>query len=199
MKDSKQELGSLAKSLLCLGGAVCFFALVFVTSLFISHDRHLAGNRNDSLPNDIAINMPPMDDGGFYEFFDRNGNYQVGSAVLIDGVRVVFLDYDTDGHGYDSLFDLSDGFRIIRAYFRLQNQSDKTVALGSTDFKCLNGDSNFERLYVGANDSLMTLTSLEPGESTEGWVYYEVPKNTSIFLVDYHDTVFVVEGAVQLS
>lgn len=183
------------------------YTAVILVVMFISMLAVGCSNDNDT-PTETdnewgsVHNLPVMDDGGFYEFLDSHGAYEVGSAIPVDDLRLAFLDYDTDGHGYDEVLKPADGNRIIRAFFRMSNQSSEDVEFGSNNFVCSDSDDNtYKSIPVYARDSMATKLSIIPGETTEGWVYFEVPKNRSRFEVTYDGTdspVFVIDGSIQL-
>lgn len=181
---------------------LCFFLVVAMLGLMLSSCG--AVETPDEMEGTISgasWHIPPIDNGELTELFDKQGRYQVGSAIMYDGLRIVFLDYDTDGHGYDTLVKLKEGYRIIRAYFKIENLNDTSYERGSNFFSCRVGDENLTKLFFSAKDSMPARVTLKSGESTEGWVYFEAPKNQAVFdvLFDSGDSpVFVIEGSIQL-
>lgn len=167
-----------SRILLFLAGVVCLLAM-----------WTFGCNATDEQPVETSqqiANMPPYDDGGLYERMDKDGNYELGSALLVDDFRVVFLDYSLFRNGYDSFFRPSEGYRVMRAYFRLENRGDASIEHGSLDFSCTSGDIECKRLYVNARDSMPTRISVDVGEKIEGWVYFEVPETFSNLKITYN-------------
>lgn len=179
-----------------------FFLVIAMLGLFLSSCSTVdEADETEEITSGTSWYPQPTDNGEFYELLDKQGRYQAGSAILYDGLRIVFFDYDTDGHGYDTLVKLKDGYRIIRAYFKIENMNTNPYERGSNYFNCSVGEENLTKLFFNASDSMPARVTLKPGEHTEGWIYFEAPKNQAVFDVKFgsgDSPVFVIEGSIQL-
>lgn len=135
--------------------------------------------------------LPPMDDGDYHDVTDSNGAYKIGSAIKTNNLRIAYLDCETGWVDDDDYYGPSVGNRIVRAYFRLENNGSEAVTCGSFDFAVYADNVKCKDFYNSDVDTLPSYTTLSAGRIMEGWAYYEVPEDAQRIELEFSGDNFL--------
>lgn len=118
-------------------------------------------------------------------------DFYVGDVLKAKGMEVTYVssgEYESD----NQFITPADGnkFIYIELYFNNVGDSDRNVS--SLNFKCYADGYAVDTLYYGDNSLSATLS---PGRSTDGFIYFEVPKDASEIEVEYETNWLTSEKA----
>lgn len=143
-----------------------------------------SASENDGL---VAVHEPSSssdyDDVISYE--TDYGTYECGSGIQTENFRISYLDCELDWADYDELFPPSNGYRVVRAYFRFENIGTVASDCGRIDFTCYADDLACRDFSVCRVDDLEYSLTLSPGRRAEGWAYFEVPEKAERIELEY--------------
>lgn len=106
-----------------------------------------------------------------------------GNTIKVDDFKISYKN-SKEWTKYDKYFAPEDGYKIIRAYFIIENIGDKERYIGRSSFKCY-ADGYTTESYSHGDDELDGFTSLSAGRKMEGYVYYIVPADAKNIEIEY--------------
>lgn len=107
----------------------------------------------------------------------------VGEVVEINDFKISYEGYE-EWKDYAEFFAPDDGYKVIRAYFEIENIGKADKYIGRTSFECYADGYIVERFLQGEQE-LEGFTSLSAGRKMEGYVYYTVPKDVENVEIEY--------------
>ena len=138
-------------------------------------------NTNNSTDKVTNQNESPTAKDDITESQEQNTNYAVGDSYESGGL-VLTVD-SCEEHISDNEFMLpEDGNMFIRVHITIKNVSGKDRSVGSTMFDCYADDVAIDENYFVGDDVLSLYDSISDGRSVTGYLYYEVPENSSVEL-----------------
>ena len=117
--------------------------------------------------------------------------YSVGQSTDIDGIRVTYVDVDTNFTDYSEYADISIGHKVIKADFEFENIDTTNNYVSSYDFVCYADEYDCDSFFY-VDDSTFSAT-LSAGRKTTGSVYFVVPTNANEIVLEYQPNAFIDE------
>ena len=81
-----------------------------------------------------------------------------------------------------------DGYKIIRAYFVIENIGSVDYSSGSAYFNCY-VDGAAVNAYYYSDEAMASIQTISAGRRIEGYVYFEVPTNASEIEIEFEPNV----------
>lgn len=153
--------------------ALCISVLFFM--FYITHD-FLSETSSDSITD------TPIDEV-IIDVFNDDLNCNLNESVIMDNVRVTFENIDTNFTDYDDYAYIDDGYKVLKADFKFDNIGSSYEYLTSYDFDCYADGELCDTFYYV--DDYYFSESLEPGDSADVSVYFEIPQNTNEIEIEY--------------
>ncbi len=120
--------------------------------------------------------------------------YNVGDTLTANGVKITFQSCE-EWTWYDYYFQPKDGYKIIRAYFVIENASSTDRSVGSFDFDCYADGVAVDPYYYG-DDTMTSIQTISAGRKIQGYVYFEVPSNASEIEIEYETSFWTDKKAI---
>ena len=115
---------------------------------------------------------------------NSSGNvYGVGDTLTTSKLKITFQKVEV-WSGYNQYSPPKDGYKILRAYFVIENISSSDEGVGSWDFDCYADGLAVDEYYFG-DDALAGFDSISAGRKMQGYLYYEVPVNSNKIEIEY--------------
>ena len=109
--------------------------------------------------------------------------YSVGQSADIDGIRVTYVDVDTNFTDYSEYADISIGHKVIKADFEFENMDEYDNTVSHSYFECF--ADKFSCDEFGYIEDSYFYDSIEPGRKAIGSVYFEIPKDADNIEIEY--------------
>ncbi len=119
--------------------------------------------------------------------------YGVGDVLEANGLKLTFKKYE-EWEQDNKFVGATQGKKIIRAYFIIENTSGSDKSVGSWDFACYADDFTADE-YIYADD-ILEHTSLSVGDKLEGYVYFEVPSTAEDMIIEYKSNYWIGDRAI---
>ena len=120
--------------------------------------------------------------------------YNVGETLTANGVKITFQSCE-EWTGYDDYLGPKDGYKVIRAYFVIENASNTDRTVGSYDFDCYADGVAVDSYYYG-DDTLTPIQTISAGRKVQGYIYFEVPSNASDIEIEYETSFWTDKKAI---
>ena len=124
----------------------------------------------------------------------QNNTLKVGETLDTGKAKVTFQsadDYETD----NMFMQPNEGNKYIRAYFVVENTGTSDLFTSSSDFDCYADDSAADSTYFDEK-AFSAAASISPGRKSEGYVWFEVPKNAQKIEIEYEMSWWTQEKAI---
>ena len=116
-------------------------------------------------------------------------NFDVGETFENKYLKVTVNSVDTDWKEYDEYFEPTEGTKIVRVEVTAENIGDEETDISSLYFSCYADDVKMNEYFWGESSDKTSLSSVSPGKTTYGYLYYEVPINSEKYVLEYSPAV----------
>ena len=113
------------------------------------------------------------------------------NETYTDSIQSITVTAVEEYNGYSQYTKPTEGNIVIRAYVKFKNlssSSDNYVYSG--DFDCYANNKVCSKFIWHEDKNDLVSGNLTPGRETEGWIYFEVPANSTSIELEYEVSIW---------
>ena len=121
--------------------------------------------------------------------------FHAGDIIETKYFSITYQECDTDWKDYDEYMGPSEGKKVVRAYFVIENIGNSDHGCGTWEFDCY-ADGVACDAYLFGDQELPSYESISPGRKLQGYVSFQVPTDAKSVELEYEASIGQAEKAI---